>query len=127
MKRIDIEIALRIDDRWSAIAIENKPWEKSTDLDQQLNDYVEHLRKQYKHFQLIYLTPNKEKPLEDSIKREKRKELEKEGKLGYESIRDWASDNGWLKRAEDKVKAERVRWFVSDFRKVLKALSAPAP
>ena len=35
------------------------------------------------------------------------------------SIQHWASDDGWLKRAEDGVKAERVRWFVSDFRKAL--------
>ena len=35
-------------------------------------------------------------------------------------------DNGWLKRAEDEVKAERVRWFVSDFRKAL-IESLPVP
>ena len=120
MRSIDIEIAFRIDDRWSAIAIENKPWKKSTDQPRQLNDYAQHLGKQYKHFQLIYLTPNKEKPLEDSITCKEREKLEEEGKLGYASIWDWVSDNGWLKRAEDKVKAERVRWFVSDFRKALR-------
>ena len=32
------------------------------------------------------------------------------------------SPAGWLKRAEDEVKAERVRWFVSDFRKALEVV-----
>ena len=121
-KGIDIEIAFRIDDRWSAIAIENKPWKKSksTDLDQQLNDYAEHLESMYKgRFKLIYLTPDGRDPSEESITCKKRKELMEKGQFAKESIRDWTSANGWLKRAEDEVKAERVRWFVSDFRKAL--------
>ena len=127
MRSIDIEIAFRIDDRWSAIAIENKPWEKSksTDLDQQLNDYAEHLESMYKgRFKLIYLTPDGRDPSEESITCKKRKELTKKGQFAKASIQDWTSDNGWLKRAEDEVKAERVRWFVSDFRKALKNLPA---
>ena len=120
-KGIDIEIAFRINDRWSAIAIENKPWKKSTDRDQQLNDYAEHLESMYKgRFKLIYLTPDgKKDPWEASITPEKRKELEEKGKFAKASIQKWASADGWLKRAEDEVKAERVRWFVSDFRKAL--------
>ena len=85
----------------AAIAIENKPW--ADDQPRQLNDYAKHLGKQYKHFRLIYLTPNGEDPSEYSIKREKREKLEKEGKLASASIRKWA--NGWLKRAEDEVKS----------------------
>ncbi len=122
MRGIDIEIAFRIDDRWSAIAIENKPWKKSksTDLDQQLNDYAEHLESMYKgRFKLIYLTPDGRDPSEESITCKKRKELTEKGQFAKESIRDWTSANGWLKRAEGEVKAERVRWFVSDFRKAL--------
>ena len=122
MRSIDIEIAFRIDDRWSAIAIENKPWKESTDRNQQLNDYAEHLKSKYnERFKLIYLTPGGKDPSEESITYKKRKELTKNGQFAKASIQDWA--NGWLKRAEDKVKAERVRWFVSDFRK---ALSLPA-
>ena len=123
-KGIDIEIAFRINDRWSAIAIENKPWKKSTDRDQQLNDYAEHLESMYKgRFKLIYLTPDgKKDPWEASITPEKRKELEEKGKFAKASIQEWT--DGWLKRAEDEVKAERVRWFVSDFRKALKNLPA---
>ncbi len=117
-RRIDIEIAFRIDDDWIAIAVENKPW--AGDQDQQLSDYARHLESMYKgRFKLIYLTPNGETPSEYSIKREKREELENAGKLVNASIRKWANDNGWLKRAESEVKAERVRWFVSDFRKAL--------
>ena len=117
-RRIDIEIAFRIDDDWIAIAVENKPW--AGDQDQQLSDYARHLESMYKgRFKLIYLTPNGGKPSEASIAPEERKKREDAKQLDYASIRKWASDNGWLKRAEDKVKAERVRWFVSDLRKAL--------
>ncbi len=117
-RRIDIEIAFQIDDSWVAIAAENKPW--AGDQDQQLSDYARHLESMYEgRFKLIYLTPKGEDPSEYSITREEREELENEGKLANASIRKWADDNGWLKRAESKVKAERVRWLVSDFRKAL--------
>ena len=121
-RRIDIEIAFRIDDGWAAIAVENKPWKGSTDEDRQLSDYARHLKSKYKkRFKLIYLTPGGKDPSEESIAYKKRKELTEKGQFAKASIRDWA--NGWLKRAEDEVKAEQVRWFVSDFRK---ALSLPA-
>lgn len=117
-RSIDIEIAFRIDDGWAAIAIENKP--RAKDQNQQISDYARHLERMYEGcFRLIYLTPDGQKPSENSIDPKERKELEDAGKLDYASIWHWASDNGWLKRAEDKVKAERVRWFVSDFRKAL--------
>ena len=117
-RRIDIEIAFQIDDGQAAIAIENKPW--AGDQDQQLSDYARHLELMYdERFKLIYLTPNGEKPSEASITPEERKKRKDENQLAYASIRNWASDDGWLKRAEDEVKAERVRWFVSDFRKAL--------
>ena len=117
-RKINIEIVFQIDDGPAAIAIENKPW--ADDRDQQLSDYARHLESMYKgRFKLIYLTPDGKPPSEDSIRREEREELEREGQFANASIREWASDNGWLKRAEDEVKAERVRWFVSDFRKAL--------
>ena len=120
-RRIDIEIVFQIDDGPAAIAIENKPW--AADQDQQLSDYARHLKLMYgrKRFKLIYLTPNGEPPSDDSnsIDPREREDRENRGQLGYASIRDWAGNNGWLKRAEDEVKAERVRWFVSDFRKAL--------
>ena len=120
-RKIDIVIAFDSDQR--AIAIENKPW--AGDQDQQLSDYARHLESMYEGcFKLIYLTPNGEDPSECSIKSEKREELKNAGKFANASIQEWASACGWLKRAEDEVKAERVRWFVSDFRKALKNLPA---
>ena len=118
-KWIDIEINMLVDGTRVGIAIENKPW--AEDQDKQLTDYAEHLQKKYDgRFNLIYLTPTgEEDPSEHSINREKREKLKGEKKLANASIHDWASDKGWLKRAEDEVKAERVRWFVSDFRKAL--------
>ena len=120
-RKIDIEIAFRIDDGWAAIAIENKPW--AVDQDQQLSDYAQHLKLKYgkKRFKLIYLTLSGEPPSDDSnsIDPREREDRENRGQLGYASIRDWTGNNGWLKRAEDEVKAEQVRWFVSDFRKAL--------
>ena len=115
-RKIDIEIAFHIDDGWAAIAIENKP--RAGDQDQQLSAYARHLESMYEGcFKLIYLTPKGEDPSECSITREEREQLEKEGKFAKASIQKWA--DGWLKRAEDEVKAEQVRWFVSDFRKAL--------
>ena len=113
-RRIDIEIACQLDDGPAAIAIENKPW--AVDQDQQLSDYAQHLKSMYEgRFKLIYLTPGGKDPSEESITCKERKELAE--KFAKASIQEWA--DGWLKRAEDEVKAERVRWFVSDFRKAL--------
>ena len=113
-RRIDIEIAFQLDDGPAAIAIENKPRAKDQYL--QLSDYAQHLESMYKgRFKLIYLTSGEREPSEDSITCEKRKELAE--KFAKASIQKWT--DGWLKRAEDEVKAERVRWFVSDFRKAL--------
>ena len=117
-RRIDIELIFQSDNGPEALAIENKPWAGDQHL--QLSDYAHHLELMYEgRFKLIYLTPKGEDPSEYSITREEREQLENEGKLANASIRKWAGDNGWLKRAEDEVKAERVRWFVSDLRKAL--------
>lgn len=120
-RKIDIEIVFKINDVLAAIAIENKPWVESTDETGQLRDYAQHLQRMYEgSFKLIYLTPCGGNPSENSICRAKREKLVKAGKFANASIQDWVSDKGWLKRAEDGVKAERVRWFVSDFRTALK-------
>ena len=117
-RRIDIEIAFNLNGNWAAIAIENKPW--AGDKENQLRDYARHLESMYEgRFKLIYLTPYEKEPPASSISCEKRKELADKGKFGKASIQDWAGDDGWLKRAENEVKAERVRWFVADFRTAL--------
>ena len=115
-RKIDIEIAFRINGRWAAIAIENKPRKNSTDEELQLSDYAQHLKSKYKNFKLIYLTPDARDPSQTSITYEERKQLAEN--FAKASLQKWT--DGWLKRAEDKVKAERVRWFVSDFRKALR-------
>ena len=118
-KWIDIEICMHVEEGRAGIAIENKPW--ASDQDKQLSDYADHLESKYQgRFNLLYLTPNGDDPSCNSIKPEKREKLKAERKLANASIKDWTSDEGWLKRAEDGVKAERVRWFVSDFRTALK-------
>ena len=115
-RRIDIVIVFRINDGRAAVAVENKPREDSTDEERQLYDYAQYLESRYKsRFKLIYLTPDERDPSENSITCKERKGLAE--KFAKASIQKWA--NGWLKRAEDEVKAERVRWFVSDFRKAL--------
>ena len=118
-KWIDIEIYMLVDGNPVGIAIENKPW--APDQDKQLSDYADHLELKHQgRFNLLYLTPNGDDPSCNSIEPEKREKLKAEKKFANASIHDWASDDGWLKRAEDGVKAERVRWFVSDFRTALK-------
>ena len=120
-RRIDIVIVFRINDGRAAVAVENKPREDSTDEERQLYDYAQYLESRYKsRFKLIYLTPDERDPSESSITCKERKELAE--KFAKASIQKWA--DGWLKRAEDEVKAERVRWFVSDFRKALRNLPA---
>ena len=115
-RRIDIEVSMNVGWRRVGIAIENKPWAR--DQDNQLSDYAKELQKRYgENFMLIYLTPDATDPGPNSIPCEERKELSDKDQLANASIREWA--DGWLKRAEDGVKAERVRWFVSDFRKAL--------
>ena len=122
-----IDIVITFDDDRAAIAIENKPWMGSTDEAGQLSDYAKHLKRMYEgRFKLIYLTPKRRDPSPNSISCKERKGLVDKGKFANASIQDWVSDNGWLKRAEDEVQAERVRWFVSDFRKALKD-SLPEP
>ena len=124
-RRIDIEISSLVDGDWAAIAIENKPC--AGDQDKQLSDYARHLESMYEgRFKLIYLTPYGTDPSPNSIPCKERKELAEKGKFEKGSIQDWASDNGWLKRSEDQVKAEQVRWFVSHFREALKE-SLPEP
>ena len=116
-RRIDVEISMRVDGNPVGLAIENKPWAR--DQDNQLSDYAKELHERYgEDFMLIYLTPDERDPAPNSIPCEVRKKLADKGQLANASIREWA--NGWLKGAEDEVKAERVRWFVSDFRKALK-------
>ena len=122
-KECKIDIVIAFDRGGAAVAIENKS-RGAQDLPQQLCNYARHLESIYeKHFKLIYLTSDgKKDPSEVSITPEKRKDLEEEGQFVKASIQKWA--DGWLKRAEDEVKAERVRWFVSDFRRALKSLPA---
>ena len=122
-RRIDIEISMRVDGNQVGIAIENKPWAR--DQDNQLSDYAKELHERYgEDFMLIYLTPDERDPAPNSIPCEERKKLSDKGQLANASIREWA--DGWLKGAEDEVKAEQVRWFVSHFRKALKE-SLPEP
>lgn len=121
-KECKIDIVITFDRGWAAVAIENKS-RGAQEQPQQLCNYARHLKSMYKErFKLIYLTPKGEDPSEYSITREAREQLENEGKFAKASIQKWA--DGWLKRGEDEVKAERVRWFVADFRKALKNLPA---
>ena len=39
--------------------------------------------------------------------------------LGWVAAPSLCGPEGWLKRSEGEVEAERVHWFVSDFRKAL--------
>ncbi len=118
-KRIDIVISMRVEGKAEpvGIGIESKAMGAS-DLDNQVSAYAKELHERYgEDFMLIYLTPYATDPAPNSIPCEERKELAEKGQLANASVREWA--NGWLRRAEDGVKAEQVRWFVADFRKAL--------
>lgn len=98
-RRIDLTIHFGS----SGIGIENKPWAREQT--NQLRDYDAHLRKRYGNkYSLIYLTGNEDSPI--GIGRD-------HPNLKIITYNDHVIN--WLNQCYKECKADKVRWFLSDF------------
>ena len=106
LRRIDI----LVDFRTFGIAVENKPW--ANDQIDQINDYVDHLEKKFMgNFVIVYLSPNGTDPKSISVSKSKR--LSSEKKLILSAYTGLFRE--WLIYCYKQSKAEKIRWFLSDF------------
>ena len=105
-RRIDIVVDLQS----FGIGIENKPW--ANDQDDQIRDYVAHLRLRFAgKFAIVYLSSTGEKPT--SIEPAVAEEL-----LAAKKLVLWAyggAFHAWLERCHRVCASEKVRWFLYDF------------
>ena len=108
-RRIDILIEIKRNNKFHVgVAIENKPW--ATDQTQQVDDYLDHLSKQYPIYYIIYLTQNGDKPSDQSARKTKTQEKEKLIIMSYKD-----DITAWLKACYKESQAEYVRQFLLDF------------
>ena len=108
-RRIDIRV--KFENNAFELGIENKPW--AGDQEQQLNDYIDDLRKRSDKFCLVYLTPEGRNPSENSIEASRREDLKNDRKLICVSysrhIREWIEECCRL------CESDKFRWFLRDF------------
>lgn len=108
-RRIDI----RIDFDTFGLGIENKPW--AADQPGQVRDYLQHLDKQHGgRFLLLYLSGSGEPPADHSVTAQELDLHTMEGRFRMWTFAVEFAD--WLAEAEPVCQAERVRWFLRDFR-----------
>jgi hypothetical protein len=111
-RRIDLKLV------WSdfVLGVENKPW--ALDQDEQIEDYVAHLQKEAGgHFLLAYLSADGSDPAPTSISRERLEELKKHGEKGGIRVLSYTQVMcQWLDECIRECQAEKVRWFLRDFR-----------
>lgn len=95
------------------MGIENKPWAR--DLENQVHDYVEDLKKSSgDSWAFIYLNGYGKPPSEESLCAECRKRLLKSGH--YVEL-DYANDLAqWAQQCALACEADKIRWFLRDFR-----------
>jgi hypothetical protein len=107
--KIDIFIRLEKNGATYLLAVENKPWvEERKD---QVSDYIEYLERYGKTgYKFLFLHRTGDLP--KSIKKDKWKELENEGKVLNWSYDDLAE---WLESCFKNCKAEKVRYIIFDF------------
>lgn len=108
-RRIDILIEIKRNGQHHAgIAIENKPW--ATDQAQQIDDYLDHIRKKHPNYYIIYLTQNGDEPSDHSAIKTKTEEKEKLITMSYKD-----DMTVWLEACHKESQAEYVRQFLLDF------------
>ena len=125
--RIDILVQIRVGNETYGLAIENKPY--ASDQKNQVQDYLKYLKDKYpERFLLIYLSPNGEAPSEESLPR--RTLVEWEGRFAImpyheahvrrmrdlDDFRLRGSLADWLDACRKNCEAERLRWFLEDFK-----------
>lgn len=90
------------------LGFENKIW--ASDQYEQVSDYLCYLKNSGRDYALAYLTPNKRKPTEWSLKPEDAKTHE-----GHWICLSWAEVLEWLWDIRASILSKKVRYFVSDF------------
>lgn len=111
-RRVDIKLC------WNdfIVGIENKPW--ALDQLDQLEDYVNDLDRESKgRFLCVYLSGDGTPPDSSSISPERRVALEQKRQLKILSYPKIMC--GWLDDCILKCQADKVRWFLRDFREYL--------
>jgi len=111
-RRVDIKLC------WSdfVLGVENKPW--ALDQVNQIEDYVNDLDRESKgRFLCIYLSRDGSPPDESSISTPRRALLEQNGQLKWLSYPKVMCR--WLDKCIRECQADRVRWFLRDFREYL--------
>ena len=106
------QIDLFIEWKEFVLAIENKFW--AVDQEEQLKRYAKYLGDYGKRFLLIYLCPTDKEPTEYSLTKEKRDTLEKSGNFLVLHHNDFTLS--WLDKSIMHCEAEKVRWFLKDFK-----------
>jgi len=107
LRRIDITLYF---ENGFVVGIENKPW--STEQDNQLQDYQEHLNKKYGvNWCLVYVSGDGSEPI--SIKENLKEQYIETGKLVVLNYEEDVAQ--WLNNCYKECKAEKVRVFIKDF------------
>ncbi len=110
--RMDITVEISSATGHACIAFENKPY--ASDLDRQIESYLNYLHNQYrKHFLLIYLPPVYRWPAENSFRRAERKKWQAQFRI-MPYIGGDASLEKWFATCQEKCDAKRVRSFLED-------------
>lgn len=104
-----IDIIIDFDSGDFGIGVENKPW--AGEQQDQIRNYKEHLEKKYKSFILVYLSGDGSEP--QSIGKDEREALKQNGRLKVLTYFDDVKN--WLESCYKECKAEKVRWFLTDF------------
>ena len=126
-KRIDISVQIvGADGETYCLAIENKPY--AGDLKNQVQTYLEWLNWKYpERFLLLYISPNGERPSEESIPSKKLVEWkdrfaimpycggQEEQVDNFKAFRIPHSIADWLGECRKKCEVDRLRWFLRDF------------
>jgi hypothetical protein len=108
-----IDITLELGD--FGVGIENKPW--ASEGQEQLKDYCLHLRQKYaQRFMLVYLSGDGSRPT--SINRTDLAALQ--AAKQFKSLAFPTGLHRWLERCSHGCKADKVRWFLSDFAEYVK-------
>ena len=104
-RRIDITVEFGR----CAVGIENKPW--AIEQDNQIKDYVEHLRAKCSDFAIVYISGDGSEP--QSINEHERESLTREKRLKVFPYKTNLRD--WLESCFKECKSDKFRWFLHDF------------
>lgn len=105
-RRIDITIDFMGN---YGIGIENKPWYR--DRDEQISDYMNHMKKKYSgNYKIIYLSGDRTPPNENSVDINSEEYKDNVLVISYknEIIK-------WLNACYKENESEKFRWFLKDF------------